>query len=75
MLPRPENFMKKLNRRVQSPWGDDMDEALSAQYEALRRQAELSPSGRWRSRLLPKLGVIIALALAWFLYAFLSRHF
>src|SRR5260370_35320784 len=29
----PENFMKKLNRRVPPPWGDDMEEALRAQYE------------------------------------------
>jgi hypothetical protein len=54
-----------------------MEEALRAQDEALRRQAALSPSDRWslRSRLLFKLGVIIALALVWFLYALLSRHF
>ena len=69
--------MKKRNWRVPAPWGPDMEEALRAQYEALRRQAVLSPSGRWssRSRLLFKLGVIIALALVWFLYALLSGHF
>jgi hypothetical protein len=72
----PENFMKKLNRRVLPPWGDDMEEALRAQYEAPRRQAVLSPSGRWssRSRLIVK-RVIIALPLVWLLYALLSRHF
>ena len=65
--------MKKLNRRVPPPWGDDTEEALSAQYEALRRQAVLSPSGRWssRSRLIFKLGVIIALLL----YGLLRRYF
>jgi hypothetical protein len=73
----PENFMKKLNRRVPPPWGDDAEEALKSQYEALQRQAVLSPSGRWssRSRLIFKLGVIIALPLIWLLYALLSRHF
>jgi hypothetical protein len=73
----PENFMKKLNSRVPPPWGDDMEQALRAQYEAPRRQRVLSPSGRWssRSRLIVKLGVIIALPLVWFLYALLSRHF
>jgi hypothetical protein len=72
-----KNIMKKLNRRVLPPWPDDMEEALRAQYEALRRQPALSRSGRWssRSRLLFKLGVIIALALVWFLYALLSRGF
>jgi hypothetical protein len=48
--PVPENFMKKLSKRVRPPWGDDMEEALRAQYEALRRQAVSSPSGRWSSR-------------------------
>jgi hypothetical protein len=69
--------MKKLNRRVPPPWGDYTEEALRAQYEALRRQGVLSLSGRWssRSRLIFKLGVIIALPLVWFLYALLSRHF
>jgi hypothetical protein len=69
--------MKKLNRRVPPPWGDDMEEALRAQYEARRRQAVLSPSGRSssRSRLIFKLGVIIALPLVWLLYALLSGHF
>jgi hypothetical protein len=69
--------MKKLNRRVRPPWGDDMEEALRAQYQALRRKAVLSPSGRRssRSRLLFKLSVIIALSLVSFLYVFLSRHF
>jgi hypothetical protein len=73
----PENFMKNLIRRGRPPWPDDTEEALRAQYEALRRQTVLSPSRRWssRSRLLFKLSVIIALALVWFLYAFLSRHF
>jgi hypothetical protein len=69
----PENFMKKLNRRVPPPWGDDMEEALEAQYEARRRRAVLSPDGRWswRSRLFLKLGVIIALLL----YGLLRRYF
>jgi hypothetical protein len=69
--------MKKLNRRVPPPWGDDMEEALRAQYEALRRRAMLWPSGRWssRSRVVFKLGVIIALPLVWFLYVLLRRHF
>jgi hypothetical protein len=69
----PENFMKKLNRRVPPPWGDDMEEALEAQQEALRRQAVSSPDGRWswRSRLIFKLGVIIALLL----YGLLRRYF
>jgi hypothetical protein len=68
--------MKKLNRRAPPPWGDDAEEALRAQYEALQRQAVLSPSGRSsRSRLIFKLGVIIALPLIWLLYALLSRHF
>jgi hypothetical protein len=72
----PENFMKKLNRRAPPPWGDDAEEALRAQYEALQRQAVLSPSGRSsRSRLIFKLGVIISLPLIWLLYALLSRHF
>jgi hypothetical protein len=73
----PEDFMKKLNRRAPPPWGYDAEEALKAQYEALQRQAVLSRSGRWssRSRLLFKLGVIVALALVWFLYALLSSHF
>ena len=69
----PENFMKRLNRRVPPPWGDDMEEALKAQDDALRRQAVSSPDGRWswRSRLIFKLGVIIALLL----YGLLRRHF
>ena len=73
----PEDFMKKLNKRAPPPWGDDAEKALRAQYEALQRQAVLSPSDRWssRSRLIFKLGVIIALPLIWLLYALLSRHF
>ena len=72
-----ENFMKKLNRCVRPPWGNDMEEALRARDKALPRKAVLSPSGRWSSRSRPlfKLGVIIALALVWFLYTLLSRHF
>src|ERR1700738_4520296 len=42
-----ENFMKKLNERVRPPWPDDMEEALTAQREALRRRIVLLPSGRW----------------------------
>jgi hypothetical protein len=69
--------MKKLNSRVRAPWPDDLEEAFQAQYQVSRRQPVLSPSGRWssRSRLLFKLGVAISLALVWFLYALLSRHF
>jgi type VI protein secretion system component VasF len=66
--------MDKLNRRVPPPWGDDMEEALRAQDEALRRQPALSPSDRrsLRSRLFLKLG--IALALLCFLCAFLGKY-
>jgi hypothetical protein len=65
--------MKKLNRRVPPPWGDDMEEALKAQYEARGKRAVLSPDGRWswRSRLILKLGVIIALLL----YGLLRKYF
>jgi hypothetical protein len=69
----PENFMKKLNRPVPPPWGDDMEEALEAQDEARRRQAVSSTDGwwSWRSRLILKLGVIIALLL----YGLLRKYF
>jgi hypothetical protein len=70
---------KKLNKRVQPPWSDDMEEALVAQREAPRRQTALLPSGRWSSRsrlvILFKLGVILALLLVCFLYALLSCRF
>jgi hypothetical protein len=69
--------MKKLNRRVRPPWPDDLEEALHTQYQVPRRQPVLSLPGRWssRSRLLSKLAAVIVLAVVWFLYALLSRHF
>jgi hypothetical protein len=67
--------MKKLNRRVGPPWGDDMEQALIAQDEALHRQPVLSLSDRrsLRSRLLLKLG--IALSVLCLLCALLGKYF
>lgn len=42
--------MRKVPKRVPHPWSEDMEEALIAQHEAMKRQPEAVPSKRrsWR---------------------------
>jgi hypothetical protein len=66
--------MRKENDHVPPPWGNDMEEALMAQGEAIRKKTISVPRRRWlswcRSTTLRGLGLIIAIVLAWFLLAF-----
>jgi hypothetical protein len=67
------------NNRVPPPWGDDMEEALIAQAEAIRKQTTSVPCRRCRGFDLllcvswSKLG-LIAILLLWFLLAFAMGH-
>jgi hypothetical protein len=66
--------MWKENDHVPPPWGDDMEEALMAQGEAIPKKTISVPRRRWlswcRSTTLRGLGLIIAIILVWFLLAF-----
>jgi hypothetical protein len=70
--------VQKENNRVPPPWGDDMEEALMAQAEAIRKKAKSGRRRRWlswcRSTTVPGLWLIIAIILVWFLLAFAMRH-
>jgi hypothetical protein len=70
--------VQKENNRVPRPWGDDMEEALMAQAEAIQKQVISAPRRRWlswrRSTTVPGLWLIIAILLVWFLLAFATRH-
>jgi len=70
--------MQKENDRVPPPWGDDVEEAVMAQGEAIRKQTISVPRRRWlswcRSTTLRGLGLIIAIILVWFLLAFAMRN-
>jgi hypothetical protein len=69
--------MQKENDRVLPPWGDDMEKALMAQGEAVRKRISV-PRRRWllrcRSTTLRGLRLIIAILLAWFFIAFAMRY-
>jgi hypothetical protein len=71
--------VQKENKRVPPPWGDDMEEALMAQSEAIRKKTISAPRRRCRGFDLllcvswPKLG-LIAILLLWFLLAFPMGH-
>ena len=66
--------VQKKNNRVPAPWGDDMEEALMAQAEAVRKTIFVLRR-LWLSwcRFIG-LGLIIAILLVWFLLAFGMRH-
>jgi hypothetical protein len=70
--------VQKENNRAPPPWGDDMEEALMAQAEAIRKKAKSGRRRRWlswcRSTTVPGLWLIIAIILVWFLLAFAMRH-
>jgi hypothetical protein len=59
--------MRKENDHVPPPWGNDMEEALMAQGEAIRKKTISVPRRRWlswcRSTTLRGLGLIIAIVL------------
>ncbi len=66
--------MQKEYDRVRPPWGDDMEEALMAQAEAIRGKISVP-----RRRSLPwcrstGLRLIIAILPVWFLLAFAMRN-
>ena len=66
--------MQKENDHVLPPWGDDMEEALMAQGEAIRKKIISVSRRRWlswcRSTILHGLVLIIAIILVWLLLAF-----
>ena len=70
---------QKENNRVPPPWGDDMEEALMAQAEAMGKQTTSVPRRRCRGFHLrlcvswTKLG-LIAILLLWFLFAMRHSH-
>ena len=70
--------MQKENDSVPPPWGNDMEEALMAQGEAIRKKTISVPRRRWlswcRSTTVPGLWLIIAILLVWFLLAFAMWH-
>jgi hypothetical protein len=69
--------VQKENNRVPPPWGGDMEEALMAQAEAIRKKSISVPRRRWllwcRSTTVPRLWLIIAILPVWFLLAFAMR--
>ncbi len=70
--------MQKENNPVPPPWGDDMEEALMAQAEAIRKNTTSVPCRRCGFDLLrcvswTKLG-LIAILLLWFLLALATGH-
>ena len=69
--------MQKENNRVPPPWGDDMEEALLAQGEAMRKEISVPRRrrlSRCRSTTLRVLGLIIAILLVWLILVFSMRH-
>jgi hypothetical protein len=73
---RSVNSMQKENARVPPPWGDDMEEALMAQAEAIRKNIR-TPSSLVivvSIYYFGGLGLIIATIPVWFLLAFAMRH-
>ena len=61
--------MRKFKEKVQHIWSEDMEDALTAQYYAVRRQVKVLPprAGNWRGwiRRVLVIGAVVALFVTW----------
>ena len=75
VVSRWSSSVQKENNRVPPPWGRDMEEALIAQAEAIRKTT-ISVPPRRRSSWCRSIGLwlVVAILLFWFLFTFAMRH-
>jgi len=71
--------MRNPNKPVPPPWAQDVEEALTAQHQALsRRRSKIPPSytrSRMRTATILKVGGVVALFFLSFLLLISSRRF
>jgi hypothetical protein len=64
--------MRHLIKQALSPWGEDMETAVTAQHKAIRRQRETITPDRGSPRIqtgaVLKASVVAALVLLWYLH-------